>query len=162
MSGRIENLEYGASREVKHRTTLAKHFNAPGLVKIAGKYSRFDFIDEEARIVIELKSTGRHLFSSFTRQLVGLQKINAGVGYVNQGYRAYIVFCYRDDALYSFEITEEACGKFCSVEEDFGYYAQDDGSRATCTACFIKKEALELIKHGSTYKPIDAFAWGFI
>lgn len=167
MSGRYKNIAFGLKSEKKHFKTLKDWFEVDALRKTTNMYDAFDFRDDKNKVVIELKSTNKHKYGTYPRQLVGANKLTEAFKWIDRGYRAFLVFSYVDDDLYSFEITRKSVCEHCEIVENYKYYV--GGETATCNACFIDKHVLKQIglkkKESDTdkfYRDVieDLEAWG--
>ena len=91
------DLTYGDKKENALLRQLNDYFKIK--LKKTKPFDRFDFIDEENKILIELKS--RRVFkNNYYDTMVGFNKIQEGLIKIKQGYKIYFVFSFKDVICY--------------------------------------------------------------
>lgn len=92
-----KDIYYGNKKENDLLMCLNNHFNV-NLSKTP-PFDEFDFIDEDNKIMIELKSR-RIDKDMYYDTMIGLNKVLKGKDIINDGYRVYFVFSFKDGVYY--------------------------------------------------------------
>lgn len=103
-----KDLEFGEKSEKLNINILSNFFNC-NLVNTEGNRNPFDFVDEEKKVFIELKSR-RNTKDKYADTMVGTNKINTGFKHINNEYKVY--FCFQfTDGLYYYQLDEKTYKK---------------------------------------------------
>jgi hypothetical protein len=92
-SKKMLDLRYGNKKENQLLPKLEEHFGV-SLTK-TGRYDVFDYINEEKKILIELKSR-RNSLNQFPTTMIGLNKFEEGYKKRLENYTIYFVFNFSD------------------------------------------------------------------
>lgn len=87
------DLKYGDKKENSLIPQLNKYFKC-NVIKTKPFY-QFDFIDEELKLLFELKSR-RNTKQQYYDTMVGANKVKEGYKMIKQGYKVYFVFGFTD------------------------------------------------------------------
>ena len=92
-----EYYNYGKQKEKEVFLTLKEKFK--NIQETKERYSDWDFIDKEGKILIELKSR-RVNSNKFNSTILGSNKIHKGRKCSLEGYKVYYIFNFLDKILY--------------------------------------------------------------
>ena len=88
-----KDLKYGDKKENSLIPKINKYFNC-NVIKTK-PYYEFDFIDENLKLLFELKSR-RNSKLQYYDTMIGTNKVNEGYEMMKKGYKVYFVFGFTD------------------------------------------------------------------
>ncbi len=94
----MNQYDYGISQELIMLEKLKKKF--PNIRMTNDRYDNFDFVDEENKILIELKSRRIKSDNKYPSTILGSNKIQNGRLKKEEGYKVYYFFNYLDAIKY--------------------------------------------------------------
>jgi hypothetical protein len=105
---RAADLHFGASKEKEILPILNAYFKTE-CVPETYKFAIFDFVDDEKKVCIELKSR-RICKRQYPDIMIGYNKVREGFRRIRRGYTVYLVWCFTDKLCY-YELTRETFEK---------------------------------------------------
>ena len=98
MSNLIKNeIALGKSKENELFEEIKDFFKDDKLEKTKDRYNHFDFISDKN--VIELKSR-RNTKNKYPTTIIGLDKVEKGIEYIQEGKDVYFIFNFTDEICY--------------------------------------------------------------
>jgi hypothetical protein len=134
MTQRKKDLKYGNKKENSLLPLLNKCYNTD-LSKTKPFYE-FDFIDNDKKILIELKSRRNGKYE-YTSSMVGANKIVKGLEKIKEGYKVIFIFGFTD-SVSAFELTETNINENWYMEGG----RKDRGKDEIKLYCYIPNEKL--------------------
>jgi DNA-binding sugar fermentation-stimulating protein len=134
-----KDLKFGLTVQTNSSVieNLNKQLNCE-LKEIKYKYARMDYLDDDKKIYVELKSR-RSAYNEYPNTLIQKSKIDYAIKRIKEGYKCYLLFVFQYNNHYYIEINEDKfktyeCKKFkrgfridySDQEKDYYFIPTDD------------------------------------